>query len=206
MAISVPFAVAAAISVVVGLVMCFRGYRAFRAILGIVGFAAGAWLAAALVMRTAAGGGLAVFFAALVGGLVGAALVTALYPVGVFLLGAMAGWLVGSLVAGGTGLALLLPIVAAILGGLLAFAFQRLVIVVATAIAGSWHVIAGALCLAGRPIDPFSVYTMPGRFARFHGSDATILVVIWALLAAAGIAAQYRTHGARFGRGKGTER
>ena len=201
MTLSIPFKVIAAAWVVVGLVMCFRGYRAFRAVLGILGFTAGAWLGWSLAGAVASGA--VVWIAALVGGIVGAAIVTALYPVGLFVLGATAGWLVGSLVSAGGGAGILVPIAAAVLGGLLAFGFRKLIIIVSTAIAGSWHVIAGALCLMGRPIDPFGVYTSPGSFARFSGGDTTMLVVLWAALAAVGIAAQYRAPGPIAGRGKG---
>lgn len=201
MTVSVPIRVIAAAWVIIGLVMCFRGYRAFRAVLGLLGFTAGAWFGWSLAGAVASG--VVVWIAAIVGGIVGAAIVTVVYPVGVFLLGAAAGWLVGSLVSAGGGAGLLVPIAAAALGGLLAFVFRKLIIVVSTAIAGAWHVIAGVLCLLGRPIDPFGVYTAPGTFADFSGGDTTILVVLWAALAAVGIAAQYRAGGPAAGHGKG---
>ncbi len=78
------------ISVIVGLLKCFYGYRIFKVILALTGFTIGAVLAGAIGYGITQEAGQAAM-ASLVGGLIGALLMVALHYLGVFLLGALVG-------------------------------------------------------------------------------------------------------------------
>ena len=76
-----------------GLLSCFAGYRIFRIVLGIYGFILGALLASSLMGTDQT---LWMIVAAIVGGLVGAAMLILAYFVGVALIGAGVGALVAN--------------------------------------------------------------------------------------------------------------
>jgi hypothetical protein len=139
---------AAIVLVLGGLLSCFAGYRVFRVVLGIYGFILGALLASSLAGSDQT---LVMVLAALVGGIVGAAILILAYFAGVALIGAGAGALVAHGVAAAFGRepSLLVVILLAVAGALLALVLQRYVIVVATAFGGAWTALVGALALAG---------------------------------------------------------
>ena len=134
-----------------GIISCFAGYRVFRIVLGIYGFIIGA-----LVTSSAMGTEHTLWMigGALVGGVVGALILIAAYFVGVALLGAGVGALMASLIWASLGRepGALVVIVFAIAGALAALALQRYVIIGATAFAGAWTIIVGALALQGHRV------------------------------------------------------
>src|SRR5438477_7416391 len=82
----VPYSTFAAIIFAVGgLLACFAGYRLFRVVLGLYGFMFGAAVTTSVMGATNT---FALALAAIVGGLVGAALMVAAYFIGVGLVGA----------------------------------------------------------------------------------------------------------------------
>jgi hypothetical protein len=144
-AYAVPAAVILAIS---GAVACFAGYRLFRVVLGVYGFILGA-IVTTSVMGTA--NVWALVLAAAVGGLLGAGLMIAAYFIGVGLIGAGLASLVLHVVwraVGGEPPTVLLVIMA-VLGALGALSVARYVVIIGTALAGSWTLIVGGLALAG---------------------------------------------------------
>ena len=182
---------AAAILVVSGAVACFAGYRLFRIVLGVYGFILGAMVTSS-VMGTANVWALAL--AAAVGGLIGAGLMIAAYFVGVGLVGAglasLAVHMVWRVIGGDPPTVLL--VIMAVLGALGALKVARYVVVIGTALAGSWTLIVGGLALAGdrvggMTITPeniwvvYAVGPLPGNWYVIGG---------WVLLAMAGAAAQ----------------
>jgi len=152
-----------------GLLACVAGYRLFRLVLGVYGFILGAVFASSLVSP---GSSTSLLVAAIVGGIVGAVLLTLAYYVGV----AIAGGGLGAMVAHtfwpqmGHGEPTTMVMLAFGLGGaVLALVFQRYVIMAGTAFGGAWTAMAGIAALAGqstalRPgaaagtwtVDPFS--------------------------------------------------
>jgi hypothetical protein len=142
---------AAVLSILVGGIVCFFGYRVLRTALGIVGFAAGAVLAASGVAMIPSSTQVWVLIAALVGGIVGAVLSALLYQVGVFLLGAAAGALVAGLVVTALGLAATWWMlgIGAIAGGILGLVLQKRIVSILTAFIGAWGVVAGTFHLLG---------------------------------------------------------
>lgn len=139
---------AAAVFVIGGAMACFAGYRLFRIVLGINGFILGAMLTTS-AMGASSMWALAV--AAIVGGLIGAALMIAAYFVGVALVGAGVGAVAVHLAwtPFHTEPQWYIVIIAAVLGALGALAITRYMIIVGTAFGGSWMLIVGTMALMG---------------------------------------------------------
>ena len=182
---------AAIILVLGGIVSCFFGYRLFRIVLAIFGFILGA-LAASSVFGVSDTGPMIV--AALVGGLIGAAILFAAYFVGVALIGAGFGAAAANLIWAWLGSEPHLAIVVglSILGAIVALWLQRYVIIVATAFGGAWTAIVGALGLAGDRTagetaaarDVWLVYPLsPAPGQRW-------VIFVWLALGIAGVIAQ----------------
>ncbi len=136
---------AAILLLIAGAIACFAGYRLFRIVLGIYGFILGAMLASSIM---GVNNSFAMVVGALVGGIVGAVVLVMAYFVGVALVGAGLGALLGHVIwswaADGE------PPVAAVIivslaGGVGAMLLQRYVIIVATAFGGAWTMIVGAV-------------------------------------------------------------
>jgi hypothetical protein len=147
-----------------GAIACFAGYRLFRLVLGVYGFILGALVASSSI---GAGDTWTVVLAALGGGAVGALILLAGYLVGVALVGAGVGALLVTVAwkpfGGEPHWAALLG--AAALGAVAAMAFQRHVISIATAFAGSWTMLVGAAAL------------MQGKSARAASSINDVWVI-----------------------------
>ena len=140
---------AALLLVLGGTLSCFAGYRLFKLTLGIYGFIFGAMLASSTMGASNTTG---MIVSALVGGIVGALVLVFAYFIGIALIGAGLGALVahagwGFIRTGDPPPAAV--IVLAILGAVGAMLLQRYVIIVATAFAGAWTMIVGALAIAG---------------------------------------------------------
>jgi hypothetical protein len=134
-----------------GLFSCFAGYRLFRFVLGLNGFIAGVFVTTSIMGP--ASSKFAIVLAAVVGGVLGAILMVAAYFVGVALIGAAlsalmlnAGW--HALGRAGDPPVVVLVIVC-VLGALAALSVQRYVIVIGTALSGSWMLLLGVLALVG---------------------------------------------------------
>jgi hypothetical protein len=149
-----------------GLLACFAGYRLFRLVLGIYGFILGALFASSLVSPASS---LSMVIAALVGGLVGALVLTVGYFIGVALIGGGLGALVAHAVWAqqGWGDPRALPLLGFVIAGaILALVFQRYVIIAGTAFGGAWTALIGALAMFG------------DRAAR-HAADATGVWIVY---------------------------
>ncbi len=150
---AVPVAAVLALS---GAVSCFAGYRLFRIVLGVYGFILGAMVTSS-VMGTS--NPWALVLAAAVGGLLGAGLMIAAYFIGVGLIGAglatLGLHLVWRVVGGDPPTAVI--VISAVLGALGALSVSRHVVIIGTALAGSWTLIVGALALGGDRFGMLSV-------------------------------------------------
>ena len=140
-----PFAV---ILILGGAVSCFYGYRWFRIVLAIGGFLMGAFLASSVF---GASDRVWMVGAALVGGLVGAALLYAAYFVGVALFGAGLGVVLANvtLSAAGREPHFLVVVLAAVAGAVASMYLQRYVIIVSTSFGGAWTLIVGVMAALG---------------------------------------------------------
>ena len=150
MAFLSPQVVAAIILLAAGLAACFLGYRLFRWLLVLYGFAGGAWVTSLFVGALSPWTGAAVV---LVGGLAGAAVLLVVYLAAVAVAGAGVGVLVLDLSwtpARGEPEPWMV-ILACLVGASLAVILQRYVIIVATAFGGAWTALVGGLALVGHP-------------------------------------------------------
>jgi hypothetical protein len=139
---------AAVVLLLGGVVSCFFGYRLFRLVLAIFGFILGA-LAASSVFGVS--DTWAMVAAALVGGVIGALILTLAYFLGVALAGAAIG-------AAGANLLFtamdqephfLVLVLLTLVGATAAMYLQRYFIIVFTAFGGAWTLIVGAMALLG---------------------------------------------------------
>jgi hypothetical protein len=192
--VSFPFLI---LTVLFGILSCFWGYRALRVVLGIVGFAAGAYLGAGAGAFFTGGFGIVAVITGLIGGLIGAALVSVVYYVGVFVLGALGGWVIYTMIAGAAGYGphLILLIILALTGGILALFFQKFLIIVSTALIGSWCIVSGGFSLIGSDFGPFDLFCAPIRLLRPVGGLNTIVVICWVALGILGSIFQFRFSG-----------
>ena len=136
--------------VIAGGLTCFTGYRLFRVVLAIWGFALGAFIGSSMM---GVGNTFAMFIAGLVGGVLGALALVFAYFMGVALLGAALGALVGHIAwtqfATGDPPALLI-VGLAIAGAIGAIVLQRYVVIIGTAFFGAWMMIVGVVAIADR--------------------------------------------------------
>jgi hypothetical protein len=140
---------AAVILLLSGLLACFAGYRLFRIVLSVYGFILGAALASSLM---GPGEQTAMIISAVVGGLIGAVVFNLAYFVGVALIGAATGALllhaVWARFAKGDP-HVLLVVLCAVIGAVIATNVQRWVIILTTAFGGAWTAIIGVSALMG---------------------------------------------------------
>lgn len=131
-----------------GTVACFFGYRMFRLVLAIFGFIFGAFAASSVMGPSDTSG---MLLSAVVGGLVGAAILFAAYFVGVALMGAGLGALVANLAFSASSREphFLVILFCAVAGAVLSMYLQRYVIIVGTGFGGAWTMIVGAMALVG---------------------------------------------------------
>jgi hypothetical protein len=126
-----------------GTLACFAGYRLFRIVLGITGFIVGAMMASSIF---GSGSSMAMLIAALAGGLVGSIVLVLAYFVGIALIGAGLGALLGTAVWSWISPAdppVIAIIVVSIAGSIGAMMLQRYVIIAGTALGGAWMMAAG---------------------------------------------------------------
>jgi hypothetical protein len=194
---------AGVVLIAVGLLACLAGYRLFRAVLTLYGFVLGALFASTLVAPSDI---TAMLVALAVGGVLGALAFYMGYFVGVILVGAgfgaMATQALWSQWRGEPGVIIL--ILAAGVGAGLAVAWQRYVVVVATAFVGAQTALAGLAALLVRPpVRPLGLEHVwvghlgiprPGRAWAF---------VAWVALGALGTFVQLRSGGGGAKRGRG---
>jgi hypothetical protein len=184
----------ALVSIAFGLLNCFFGYRIFRIMLGVYGFILGAVAGFSLVNSVAPDETLWLLLGALIGGLLGAALMVVFYFIGVFLVGALAGALLADTIglAFGVDLPWLVLIIAAVAAGVMALFFQRYAIILATALSGAWTAVGGTFSLiSGRDLRLRQVFAQAAD--QRAGVALWIVLVIWLVVALAGIIVQLRT-------------
>lgn len=182
---------ALALLILGGLVAWAAGYRLFRVVLTLFGFYIGA-LAATAVLGPA--DRTMFVFAALGGGVVGALIMFFGYFVGVALVGAGIGALSVHMIWSrlGSDPHAFVVILAAVAGAAAAMALQRYVIIIATAFAGGWTMLWGALnvldstgAISRRP-EVWMVYPFDLSPARRW------VLVAWAAIGLLGIFIQLR--------------
>ena len=177
-----------------GLLACFAGYRLFRIVLGVYGFMAGAFIGSSFV---AASNQTAMLVAAGVGGLIGAIALYAAYFLGVVIVGAGLGAFVAHVVwphlFGDPGVLVL--IVAAIVGAFAAWGFQRMAVIIATAVGGAWTAVSGGIAVAATQLSrrpPKGGTDMWIQYPTSLPPGQRWVLAVWAVVALAGLIVQLR--------------
>lgn len=177
------------ISIALGAIWCFFGYKIFRFVLGLLGFILGALAAGAIGYELSEGREIIAIGAAIVGGLLGAGIMFVLYIVGVFVIGA----LLGAIIALSVFTYLnqepeyLTMIVAALVAGIVAVFIKRLMIILATSLTGAWAVVTGLAYFVENNFDPFH----PDTILELTENELYRILIIWFALSMAGLTVQY---------------
>jgi hypothetical protein len=177
-------------SMIFGILDCFFGYRIFRVVLSILGFIVGA----SIGMSLAADGTQATqLIAALIGGLIGAVVMNALYFVGIVIAGALLGALLVNIFLAALGVEpnALFLIIGAIVGGAVALVLNKFMIILSTGFSGAASVIYG-ITLFFPDLGGFDPLGALSRGNAGRSESSVVLVVAWIILGIAGVGVQYR--------------
>jgi hypothetical protein len=180
---------AAGLLVLAGAVACFAGYRLFRIVLAVFGFLLGVYIATSVVGEAST---LTLLAVALLGGVIGAAVMALAYFLGVALVGSAIGVVIAhaAFAALGREPGPLAVVLVAMAGAIASVYVERYVVMVGTAFGGAWTLLLGLIsAVAGAPAaaqDLWVLYPLdpvPGR---------GWLVPVWLVLGMAGLAVQSR--------------
>lgn len=182
--------IAGAIFLVIGIAILFFGYRFFKVALGIMGFAAGFILVVTLGTDLTDYGRSELLAAGLLGGVVCTVVFVLAYYAGVFIMGALLGYILGTSVSPYIHVdPVIIVAVAVILGGMITFAVQKVVIICISAFFGSWIFLLGAGQLAGQ-LETEILVNRPGEFFLLY-QEFTWMMIVWLAIALIGIYSQY---------------
>jgi hypothetical protein len=175
-----------------GALACFAGHRLFRIVLGIYGFIFGAMLGSSIMGVTNTAG---MVLAAIVGGLLGSAILVFAYFLGVALVGAGLGAVVAHLAWSAMQNAdppTVAVVIASAIGAIGAMLVQRYIVIVATAFGGAWTVIIGGLTVASaRGLLRGQTISNPWILYPFTPADDGVwLYVAWIALGLVGAVVQ----------------
>lgn len=167
----------AILAIAAGLIVCFAGYKLFRAALFVVGFVAGGVLLAIAVEHifdTKSWVVTASWVAFVVGGLFVGCLVISLYTTSIFVAGAAGGVLLAILLNTSIGykiypsnpnvVLIVLAVILGIVGGVLALKLEKPVLIVATSLVGAGLLVWGVGYFAGD-------YPSPSDLKQFAQQD-----------------------------------
>jgi len=182
-----------AISIALGAIWCFFGYKIFRFVLGILGFIVGAVVAGAIGYELSEGREIIAIASAIVGGLLGAGIMFMLYIFGVFLIGVILGALIVLLVSSyfnpgpDDRINYTIMIIVSIACGVVAVIFKRFMIILATSLTGAWVVVTGLAYFVENNFDPFR----PDTILELTENEVYRILIIWFALSVAGFTLQY---------------
>lgn len=177
-----------------GLLDCFFGYRVFKITLAVVGGLLGLPLAQAASTALRFGPGTEVIVM-IVGGLLGASVAFLLYKGAVFVAGFGFGATLGVLLLTHYNdmVALMSGVVLGIVGGFLAVKLQRVLIILSTALLGSFRTILAIAYFTGK-VDWIYYYQQPQQMPALIDNNAWMLPSVLGL-AVVGAMAQFEMDG-----------
>lgn len=176
--------------VLLGVLICFFGYRMVKFVLAVAGFILGASFVAGFGFTLTDGKEIVVILiAAVAGGLIVGALFLFLYSAGVFLIGAIFGILLFSGIIGfvNSNTSPILYILPALVGGILALLLQKFMIILITSFTGAWVSVMAVLYFISSDFSPFRL-----EFIDRLGENQTYRIVFsWLALGMLGFITQY---------------
>jgi hypothetical protein len=179
---------------IAGFIICFFGYRLLRLTLGLAGFGVGFALGLLIAGLFPGSSQVLTIILAVVFGVLGAILATALFKFGVFLLGAGVGVLVASIIVTATTwhYPMIARVIGAIAGGILTLILERPLISILSAFAGAWGIVLGTVRLVGRHHVSADAHGQPANYG--------VMIACWLVLGLIGAGIQLRSgsrHGSR---------
>lgn len=177
-----------------GLLDCFFGYRVFKITLAVVGGLLGLLLGQAASIALGLGSGAEVIVM-IVGGILGASVAFLLYKGAVFVAGFGFGATLGVLLLTHYNdmVALMSGVVLGIVGGFLAVKLQRVLIILSTALLGSFRTILAITYFTGK-VDWIYYYQQPQQMPALIDNNAWMLPSVLGL-AVVGAIAQFEMDG-----------
>lgn len=183
--------IAGFIFIAIGLAILFFGYRFFKIALGVMGFASGFILVSTLGTDLTEFGRNEILAAAIIGGIAFTFIFVLAYYAGVFIMGAFLGYILGTTLSPYINLdPLIIIAVAVVLGGMITFAVQKVVIICLSSFFGAWTILLGVGQLLGR-VRTDSLVSEPGKVLLLY-QEFSWMMLVWLVIALIGIYSQYR--------------
>lgn len=175
----------------VGAWYCFLGYKTLKFIIGLTGFILAGGVAGLLIHWATGGHTISMIIATLIGGISGAFALFFLFRTGIFSLGLLGATLIAhnALIDRPESWAPLAVLGLGIVGGLFALLVERPVMILATAVLGSWLIVSGgAYFYSGSPeiTDLTQAFTIQ--------EERGIVLACWAVVSLAGFMGQWATN------------
>jgi uncharacterized protein DUF4203 len=185
--------ITAGVAIVVGILICFWGYRMLKVTLGIMGAIVGASGGWALGLSWASGSTGIALACAVLGAVIGALLCIWLFFFGIFLLGASAGTAIATAVFNGMGRQPepFVVLIVAVVFGVIAILLQKFMIVISTAFSGSYLLAAGILQLLTGTPNATPLWVDPLQRGPTGALGAAALI-FWIVVGLTGAASQFR--------------
>jgi hypothetical protein len=185
--------ITAGVAIVVGILICFWGYRMLKVTLGIMGAIVGASGGWALALSWSPGSTAVALVCVVLGAVVGALLCIWLFFFGIFLLGASAGTAIATAVFNGMGRQPepLVVLIVAVVFGVIAILLQKFMIIISTAFSGSYLLVAGILQLLTGTSNATPLWVDPFQRGPTGALGAAALI-FWIVIGLSGAASQFR--------------
>lgn len=175
------------VAICFGTLLCFRGYRFFRALMTTYGFLIGATIGYLLgiISREQE----VIIILSLICGISGALIVNLVYTVSIFLVGALFGAFVFQLLSLllGQQLHVIIAIIFLVTGGILALRIMKFAIILGTSFMGSSTIITGVYVLLGAQEELYQNYSL-----NFEHNQSFIMAILMILLGIIGVSVQYK--------------
>jgi len=179
-------------TLLIGMIECFFGYRMLKIVLGVTGFIAGGLLFVRLVHETMGHRPVFALIAGLVGGAIGSGLMIGLFVFGVFILGAVLGFIVGEAVSisifGVANPMVVIPFI--IVGGIATIIMYKNMIIISTSFIGAYLIVFSIGEFIGMSNTMFRFHQFNG--SREFGGQFFVILLLCILLGIAGIIVQYK--------------
>ncbi len=186
--------VAMVLTIVAGLMNCLFGYRLFRLFFACLGFVIGAAVGGYLGhIYSPAGDVVWPLVGGLAGGIIGALTLFGIYLAGVFVAGGMVAALLVTVVLAGVGITVphAILVIPVLLGGALALAVHKTVIILASAFGGALSVVYGGAMLGGREMDLAGLVLQRPQIEQVVRADPDLWGA-WFVLGLCGAFVQFR--------------
>ena len=186
----------------IGMIECFFGYRMLKIVLGITGFIAGGLLCVGLVHEFMGNHPVFALIAGFVGGVVGSSMMIGLFVFGVFILGAVLGYIVGEAISisilGSANPMIVVPLV--IVGGIATIVVYRTMIIISTSFIGAYLIVFSIGKFIGMPNTIFRFQQFNGL--RNSGGQFVVMLLFCILVGIAGVIVQYKYTATSAGTGR----